>query len=77
MAKVMPKTVDRSIVRMVAMKRIAKGCSSLIAGAVMIYLTVQHGGGPTPLMGLGLVLLWGGGAWTLRDGLRLRGQLKA
>lgn len=77
MAKVMPKTVDRSIVRMVAMKRIATGCSSLIAGAVMIYLTVQHGGGPTPLMGLGLVLLWGGGAWTLRDGLRLRGQLKA
>lgn len=73
----MPKTVDRSIVRMVAMKRIATGSSSLIAGAVMIYLTIAHGGGPTPLLALALILLWGGGGWTLRDGLRLRRQLKA
>jgi hypothetical protein len=72
----LPKTVDRSIVRMVAMKRIATGCSGLIAGAVMIYLTVEHGGGPTPLLGLGILLLWGGGAWTLRDGLRLRRDLR-
>ena len=77
MAKVMPRTVDRSLVRMVAMKRIATGCSSLVAGAVMIYLTIAHGGGPTPLLGLALLLLWGGGAWTLRDGIRLRKQLKA
>ena len=73
----LPRTVDRSIVRMVAMKRIATGCSSLIAGAVMIYLVTQHGGGPTPLLGLAILLLWGGGAWTLRDGLRLRRQLSS
>ena len=73
----LPKTVDKSIVRMVATKRIATGCSSLIGGAVMIYLAIDHGGGPTPLLGLGIVLLWGGGAWTLRDGLRLRRQLSA
>ncbi len=71
----MPKTVDKSIARMVAMKRIGTGCASLIAGGVLIYVTIAHGGAPTPLMGLGLLLLWGGGAWTLRDGLRLRRQL--
>lgn len=73
----LPKTVDKSIARMVAMKRIATGCSSIIAGAIMIYLTVVHGGGPTPLLGLGILLLWGGGAWTLRDGIRLRRALHA
>ena len=73
--RAMPKTVDKSIARMVAMKRIATGCSSLIAGAGLIYVSVLHGSGPTPLLGLGVLLLWGGGAWTLRDGIRLRRQL--
>jgi hypothetical protein len=72
----MPKTVDKSIVRMVATKRIATGSSSIIAGAVMIYLTIAHGSGPSPLLAFALLFLWGGGAWSLRDGLRLRAQLK-
>jgi len=73
----LPKTVDRSIARMVAGKRIATGSSSLIAGAIMIYLTIAHGGGPTPLLAFGILILWGGGAWTLRDGIKLRRALAA
>jgi hypothetical protein len=75
MARALPKTVDKSIARMIAMKRIATGTSSLMAGGVLLYVTIEHGTGPTPLLVLGLLLLWGGGGWTLRDGLRLRRQL--
>jgi hypothetical protein len=73
--RALPKTVDKSIARMVAMKRIATGSMSLAAGGVMFYVTLEHGTGMTPLIGVALLLLWGGGAWTLRDGLRLRKAL--
>jgi hypothetical protein len=73
----MARAVERSVVKMVAMKRIVTGSMSLVAGVVLVMLAYQHGSGPTPMLGVALLLFWGGGAWTLRDGLRLRRELSA
>jgi hypothetical protein len=73
----MARAVERSVVKMVATKRIVTGSLSLVAGVVLVALTHMHGGGPTPMLGVALLLFWGGGAWTLRDGLRLRRELSA
>lgn len=67
-------TVDRSIVRMIAFKRIATGALSIACGFGLIVALVVHGS-PPPSAALALVLFFGGGAWTLRDGLRLRREL--
>ncbi len=71
----LPKTVDRSIARMIAMKRIATGVSALVLGVVTVIVAINHGGPPTAGLGLALVLFFGCGAWALRDGLRLRREL--
>lgn len=60
---------------MIAGKRIITGTLGLVAGVVLLVLAVSHGGMPTPALGLALVIFWAGGAWTLRDGLRLRREL--
>ena len=73
----MPRTVDRSIARMIATKRIITGSLSLAAGLGLGIFAVQHGGAPTPGLGLALLIFFGAGTWTLRDGLRLRRDLKA
>ena len=73
----MPRTVDRSIARMIAMKRIFTGSLSLAAGLGLSIVALRHGGSPTPALGLALLIFFGAGAWTLRDGLRLRRDLKA
>jgi hypothetical protein len=66
-----PSTVDRSMARLIAYKRIMTGTMSLASGVVLAVLVALHGS-PPPIAGVAFLLLFGGGAWTLRDGLRLR-----
>jgi hypothetical protein len=68
------RVVDRGLVRMVAMKRIITGSLSLACGVALVVALVVHGS-PPPTSALGLLIFFGGGAWTLRDGLRLRREL--
>lgn len=72
----MPRTVDRSIAKMIATKRIITGSLALCAGVGLMIAAFMHGGRPTPGLGLALVIFFAGGGWTLRDGLRLRRDLK-
>ena len=71
----MPRTVDRSIARMIATKRIITGSLALMAGVAMTVIALMHGASPTPQLGLALLIFFAGGVWTLRDGLRLRREL--
>ena len=66
--------VDRSTARLIAYKRIMTGSMSLASGVVLAVLVALHGSAP-PMAAIGFLLLFGGGAWTLRDGLRLRRAL--
>lgn len=77
MAIQLPRTVDRSIARMIAMKRIITGCLALSAGTGLLAFAIHHGGRPTPGLGLALFIFFVGGAWTLRDGIRLRRELRS
>lgn len=71
----MAGTVDRSFAKLVAMKRIVTGTLSLAAGILLIVGLVAHGS-PPPIAAVALLIFFGGGAWTLRDGLRLRRELR-
>jgi hypothetical protein len=71
----MPRTVDRSIAKMIATKRIITGTLALCAGVGFTIIAYRHGSSPTPALGLALLIFFVGGAWTLRDGLRLRREL--
>lgn len=73
----MPRTVDRSIAKMIATKRIITGSLALCAGVGLTIAAFMHGGRPTPGLGLALLIFFAGGGWTLRDGLRLRRDLKS
>jgi hypothetical protein len=73
----MPKTVDRSIAKMIAYKRISTGALAFLAGVGLTIAAVVHGSPPTPPLGLALLIFFGGGAWSLRDGLRVRRELLA
>ena len=72
----LPRTIDRSIARMIATKRIITGCLGLGAGVGLLAIALRHGGAPTPALGLALVIFFGGGVWSLRDGIRLRRELR-
>ena len=72
----LPRTVDRSIARMVATKRLITGALALAAGVGLLILAISHGSAPTPALALALLIFFGGGAWTLRDGIRLRRELR-
>lgn len=72
----LPKTIDRSIARMVALKRMVTGTLALLAGFIMLYVASEHGGAPPPAMIAALLIFFVGGGWTLRDGLRLRRELQ-
>lgn len=71
----MPATVDRAFAKMVCFKRIVTGSLSIASGIVLIVALIEHGSAP-PLAALALLILLGGGVWTLRDGLRLRRDLQ-
>lgn len=69
------RTVDRSVAKMIAYKRIVTGTVSLcLAAAIAILGTLREGS--KPLVALGFVIFAAGGRWTLRDGLRLRKELQ-
>jgi hypothetical protein len=67
--------VDLSFARMVAWKRIVTGTLSLSCGVGLIVALLVHGKTP-PIAGAALLIFFGGGAWTLRDGLRLRREVQ-
>ena len=73
----MPRTIDRSIAKMIATKRIFTGSLALCAGVGLLIAAFIHGGAPTPGLGLALLIFFAGGSWTLRDGIRLRRELRA
>jgi hypothetical protein len=71
-------TVDRSFVRFVALKRIFTGLLALVfgVGIVLIALRPDHPNVPNVALVLVLAIFFGGGLWTLRDGIRLRRELR-
>jgi hypothetical protein len=71
----MGSTVDRSFARVVALKRIITGSLSIATGVALIIGLLVHGN-PPPIAALALLIFFGGGAWTLRDGLRLRREIQ-
>ncbi len=73
----MPQTVDRSIAKMIATKRIITGSLALCAGVGLGVAAYMHGSAPTPTLGLALLIFFVGGGWTLRDGVRLRRDLRS
>jgi hypothetical protein len=71
--------VDRSIVRMIATKRIATGIVSITAGSLALAYVAVRSVDISNIKLLGFAFLaisFGGGAWSLRDGLRLNRELK-
>ncbi len=72
----LPRTIDRSIARMVATKRIITGSLALSAGTGLLTFAIMHGAKPTPGLALALLIFFVGGVWTLRDGIRLRRELR-
>lgn len=71
-----PRMVDRSIARMIAIKRIVTGSLAIAAGVAFSAVTVVQGRPVTPLLVVALLIFFTGGAWTLRDGIRLRRELR-
>ncbi len=68
--------VDRSFARLIAYKRMMTGSLSLGAAVVLSIAVVIHGGAPPLPYAIAMVIFVGGGIWTLRDGLRLRRELR-
>ncbi|MFO0739495.1 MAG: hypothetical protein U0270_26590 [Labilithrix sp.] len=68
-------TVDRAFMKMVCIKRIVTGSLSIVLGVALIIALVAHGN-PPPIAAVALLIFFGGGAWTLRDGLRMRRDLQ-
>ena len=73
--KMMPRTVDRSLAKMISTKRIVTGSLCICAGIGLTIASVLHGGRPSAQLGLALLIFFAGGSWTMRDGLRLRKEL--
>jgi hypothetical protein len=76
-----PKTVDRGFVKFMMVKRLSTGGICLVAGVIAISFIAQnhaqlHAKQWALMMAL-LGICFGGGAWMLRDGLRLRSLLGA
>jgi hypothetical protein len=70
-----PRTVDRSFAKMIAYKRLVTGTLAISAGiGLIVFAVTRQLPMATPFYGA-LVLFFGGGAWALTDGLRLRREL--
>ncbi|MDB4998396.1 MAG: hypothetical protein JWM74_5828 [Myxococcaceae bacterium] len=71
-------TVDRSFARFVALKRIFTGLLALVCGAAIVAIAMRpdHPSVPSFALVLVLAIFFGGGLWTLRDGIRLRRELR-
>ncbi len=73
----MARPVDRAMARMIAYKRLVTGTLSITAGLVTTYVGATSGRAMSAQLFLALLIFFGGGAWTLRDGLRLRRELRS
>jgi hypothetical protein len=71
----MPRTVDRSIAKMIATKRLITGTLAISAGIATTVVGMTSGRTMTPSLFLALAIFFGGGGWALRDGIRLRREL--
>ena len=71
----MARPVDRSIAKMIAYKRLITGSLAMTAGCVTTYVGITNGHAMNPQLFLALAIFFGGGAWALRDGLRLKREL--
>lgn len=71
------QTIDRSFVRLIAYKRFITAGLSYAAAIGLSIATAYHGGAPPLQLAVALVVFAGGGTWALRDGLRLRRELRA
>jgi uncharacterized membrane protein len=75
----MAKTIDRAFVRLIATKRIVTGILSLLFGfAALLWVLARQGqvGEAKFMLAVFFAITFGGGVWTLRDGLRLRAELR-
>ena len=74
-------SVDKKFAQMVAYKRVFTGCAGFIGGVVLIVLlaTRQAQLNQRTLISaaIALALFFGGGAWSMRDGLRVLRELRA
>lgn len=70
----MPRTVDRSTVKIVAYKRTFTGVMSFVGAIALIVVTVR--GHATALGFFGIAVFIFTGAWALRDGIRLLRELR-
>ncbi len=73
------RTVDATFVRAVAYKRLFTACASAFAAVTLVYVVAsRHTQEPRSLAmtGVALAIFLGGGAWSLRDGLRLVRELR-
>jgi hypothetical protein len=69
--------VDRRIAKAIAIKRIVTGTMGFLLGAALLVGVVSHGSAPVALVACAVLFFFGGGAWSLRDGLRLLRELRA
>jgi hypothetical protein len=69
-------TVDRRLAQLIAYKRIVTGSLALAGGCATVAIAAVHGGPPSPLVPLAMAIFFGGGAWALRDGIRLQRELR-
>lgn len=80
----LPRTLDRPTVRLMAIKRLISGTLSVALGiGAIVFALVRDAGAhgndtQTKLMfGALLLICFGGGAWSLRDGVRTLKMTKA
>jgi hypothetical protein len=69
------RTVDRRLAQMIAYKRLFTGVFGVICGVLVIAVSLSRGAA-SPMVALAVAIFFGGGAWALRDGLRLRRELR-
>lgn len=74
------RTVDVAFVRIVAYKRLITAASSFVAACALVWVVNARGATDSKSLWMtaaALLIFCGGGAWSLRDGLRLIHELKA
>ncbi len=72
----LPSRVDRSVVKVIAYKRTATGILSLLGCAALLVIGTSRAGGPPLMAFVAAAIFLLGGAWALRDGLRLLRELR-
>ncbi|MBP9113571.1 MAG: hypothetical protein KBF88_12235 [Polyangiaceae bacterium] len=68
--------IDPKFASLVAWKRVVTGSLGLLFAAGLVWLSSSDPFYRTPKLGVAIALFAGGGGWALRDGLRLRKDLR-